>query len=99
MSYLGNQPLDGQGVSVDVLVTRKSTVECRWYFRSSDGVLAGFDSSLGTDVDAAQIRFLDFQDVQGRYFPSRFAVQYGNTDYGTFEVTTVDISAANETAN
>ena len=99
MSYLGNQPLDGQEVSVDVLVTRKSTVECRWYFRSSDGVLAGFDSSLGTDVDAAQIRFLDFQDVQGRYFPSRFAVQYGNTDYGTFEVTTVDISAANETAN
>ena len=99
LSYLGNQPLDGQGISVDVLITRKSTVECRWYFRSSDGLLAGFDSSLGTDVDPAQIRFLDFQDVQGRYFPSRFTVQYGNADYGTFEVLAVDVSAANETTN
>ena len=31
-SYYGSQPLDGRGFTVDVLVTKLSTLESRWYF-------------------------------------------------------------------
>jgi serine protease Do len=98
-SYYGSQPLDGRGPTVDVLVTKKSTVECHWYFRINDGLLVGFDSSLGIDVDASQVRFLQYSDFQGRHFPSRFAVRYGNTDYGTFDVLTIDVTPTNDAIN
>ena len=95
-SYYGSQPLDGRGPTVDVLITKKSTVECHWYFRNDNGLLVGFDSSLGIDVDASRIRFLQYSDIQGRHFPSRFSVRYGNTDYGTFDVLSIDVAAVND---
>ena len=98
-SYYGSQPLDGRGPTVDVLITKKSTVECHWYFRSEDGLLVGFDSSLGIDVDASQIRFLQYSDFEGRHFPNRFRVRYGDTDYGTFDVLTIDVTAARDAVN
>ena len=98
-SYSGSQPLDGRGTMVDVLETKKSSVECRWYFSVNDGALVGFDSSLGEDIDSCEVRFLQFGDFQGRHFPSRFSVRYGTVDYGTFEVQNIDVTAANETRN
>lgn len=98
-TYEGSQPLDGRGPKVDVLLTRKSTVECRWFFRANDGLLIGLNCSLGVDVDSSQIRFLEYSDFQGRHFPSRFAVQYGDTVYGIFDVTGVDVTAANSPVN
>lgn len=98
-SYAGSQPLDGRGPRVDVLVTRKSTVECHWFFLADGGRLVGFNSSLGVDVDSSQIRFLEFSDYQGRHFPSRFAVRYGDTNYGIFDVTGVDVAAATGPVN
>ena len=98
-AYYGSRPLDGRGPSVDVIVTRKSTVECHWYFRVSDGSLVGVDSSLGTDVDPCQLRFLQYSDFQGRHFPSRFSVRYGDTDYGTFELLTIDVTAVGDALN
>ena len=97
--YYGSQPLDGRGPTVDVLISKKSTVECRWYFRVSDGLLVGFDSSLGIDLDASQIRFLQYSDFQGRHFPSRFSVRFGTIEYGMFDVRTIDVAAANEAVN
>ena len=98
-SYRGSQPLDGRGTMVDVLETKKSSVECLWYFSVNDGALVGFDTSLGEDVDACEVRFLQFGDFQSRHFPSRFSVKYGDTAYGTFEVQTIDVTAVNETRN
>ena len=92
--YDGSHPLDGRGPTVDVLVTKKSTIECHWYFRTNDGSLVGFDSSLGTDVDASEVRFLQYTDLQGRHFPNRFSVRYGDTDYGTFDLLTIDVTAS-----
>jgi hypothetical protein len=96
-AYDGSQPLDGRVTMVDVIVTKKSLVECRWYFRASDGVLVGFDSSLGPDVDASQIRFLQFDEFQGRRFPSQFSVDYGDTKYGIFDILSIDVAATGET--
>ena len=98
-SYYGSQPLDGRGTMVDVLETKKSSVECRWYFSVSDGALVGFDSSLGDDVDGCEVRFQQYGDFKGRRFPSRFSVRYGDTAYGIFEVQTIDVTVANETRN
>ncbi len=98
-SYYGSQPLDGRGTMVDVLETKKSSIECRWYFSVSDGALVGFDSSLGEEVDSCEVRFQQYGDFQGRRFPSRFSVRYGDTAYGVFEVQTIDVTAANETRN
>ena len=98
-SYSGSQPLDGRGTMVDVLETKKSSVECRWYFSVTDGALVGFDSSLGEDVDSCEVRFLQYGDFQGRRFPNRISVRYGEISYGIFEIQTIDVTAANETQN
>ena len=92
--YNGSQPLDGRAMPVDVLVTKKSTLECRWYFRVSDGVLVGFDSSLGSDGDSCDIRFLQYGEFHGHRFPNRLMVRYGDTDYGVFDLLELDASTS-----
>jgi serine protease Do len=98
-SYRGSQPLDGHAAMVDVIETKKSSVECRWYFSVQEGSLVGFDSSLGEDVDACEVRFTQHGDFQGRHFPNRFNVRYGDTAYGVFEVQSLDVIAVNEIRN
>jgi serine protease Do len=95
-SYYGSQPLDGRATMVDVIITKKSTIECRWYFRATDGALVGFDSSLGGDMDSSEIRFLQFDEFQGRRFPSQFAVRYGDTEYGVFDVQSMELAVPGE---
>lgn len=95
--YEGSQPLDGRAMQVDVLVTKTSTLESRWYFRASDGTLVGFDSSLGVDGDSCDIRFLQYGEFQGNRLPNRWMVRYGDTDYGVFELAGVDVSASSGT--
>jgi serine protease Do len=94
--YVGSQPLDGHGAMVDVLLTRKSGVETQWYFRKTDGSFVGFNSSLGTDVDPCEIRFLQFGEFAGRRFPSRFVVRHGDADFATFDVLTLEVSEADK---
>lgn len=90
-SYVGSQPLDGRGASVDVLLTRKGGVETLWYFRKADATFVGFDSSLGTDVDPCEIRFLQFGDFTGKKFPSRFTIRHGDAEFATFDVLTMEV--------
>ena len=90
-SYVGSQPLDGRGASVDVLLTRKGGVETLWYFRKVDGTFVGFDSTLGNDVDPCEVRFLQFGDFAGKRFPSRFTIRSGDADFATFDVLTMDV--------
>ena len=96
--YDGSQPLDGRGALVDVLVTKKSMVECRWYFRLSDGQLVGFDSSLGSDVDACEMRFMQYSEFDGRRFPSQFKVRYGDTDYAVFDLLNIEVVPVSDPA-
>jgi S1-C subfamily serine protease len=97
VTYQGSQPLDGRGDTVDVLVTKKSILECRWYFRATDGAFVGFDSLLGSNVDACKIRILKFDDFQGRRFPSRVSVHYGDVEYGTFDFRSIETATSSET--
>ena len=90
--YYGSQPLDGRAEIVDVLITKKANVECRWYFRVTDGSLVGFDTSLASDVDSCEVRFLQYGEFQGRRFPNRFAVKYGDIEYGIFDVQSIEVT-------
>ena len=93
-SYVGSQPLDGRGASVDVLLTRKGGVETLWYFRKVDATFVGFDSALGNDVDPCEIRFLQFGDFEGKRFPSRFTIRHGDAEFATFDVLTMEVASS-----
>ncbi len=89
--YLGSEALDGRDELVDVLVSRKDGIETRWYFRRSDKALAGFDSSLGSDVDPAEVRFLERGAVSGRPFPTKILTRSGDREFATFLVEALDV--------
>jgi len=91
--YLGSEPLDGQGDLVDVLISRKDGIETRWYFRKSDHAWLGFDSSLGSDVDPAEVRFLDFGTLNGQLMPTKFLARSGEKEFAVFTVETLDLAA------
>lgn len=97
--YFGSQPLDGTPIQVDVLITRKSTMECRWYFDKKNSLLIGFDTVLGTDLDACEVRFMRYGEFAGRQFPQQFTVRYGDTSYGQFELQSIDVTMPTETQN
>ncbi len=83
--YLGSEPLDGKGPQVDVLITERSGVQARWYFRKSDGRLVGFDTELIADADPCEIRFSDelrpFGDVR---LPARWTVRHAEQTVAEF---------------
>lgn len=95
-TYYGSQPLDGQQAMFDVIVTRRSSIECRWYFRQADGAFVGFDSSLGPGIDSCEIRFHKIGEFQGRQFPNRISIRYGDIDYGLFEIKSLDVTPIND---
>jgi serine protease Do len=91
--YLGSEPLDGRGETVDVLVSRKDGVETRWYFRKENHALVGFDGSLGADTDPAEVRILAGGTVSGRPFLKKFLARSGDREFATFEVDGLDVAA------
>lgn len=90
--YFGSEPLDGREEMVDVLISRKDGIETRWYFRKTDRVLVGFDSTLGVDVDPAEIRLLEMGTVSGRPFPTKLLARSGEKEFATFHVASLEIA-------
>lgn len=94
VTYLGSQPLDGLGPSVDVLFMQADAVQTRWYFHRAQGRLLGWDTALNTDVDACSIRLEQTADVAGRRLPSTLRVFSGDKPFATFHVTALDAAPA-----
>lgn len=91
--YLGSEALDGRGDLVDVLISRKEGIEARWYLRRADRKLVGFDSLLGADRDAAEIRFQEQGTISGRPFPAKMLVRSGDHEFATFLIDAVDVAS------
>ena len=70
--------------------------DTRWYFRRSDKALIGFDSLLGSDVDAAEVRFLETGAVSGRPFPTKILTRSGDREFATLVVEGLDIAAGDK---
>jgi hypothetical protein len=84
--YFGTEPLDGGKETVDVLVSSAGSVETRWYFSTSTGALAGFDTTRLDDTDPCEIRIRDVASFDGLRFPAELMVRHGDTDYALFRV-------------
>lgn len=94
VAYVGSQPLDGRGPTVDVLATQAGIVQTRWYFHRQEGRLLGWDSSLGNDVDPCSVRIDSTAEFDGRRCLGTWTVRHGDTTFGTFRNTAVELQAA-----
>lgn len=92
--YFGSEPLDGRGEVVDVIVSSQTGIRTRWFYRKSDGTLAGWDTSLETDADPCEIRVLEWDESGARRFPRRFTVRCGDLHFGDFQVTSWTVAPA-----
>jgi len=91
--YLGSEPLDGRGPTVDVIVSLLTGIECRWYFRTTDGGFAGFDTRLSDESDPCEIRFGRFTEFDGRQLPAHIEVRSGENEFATFLLDQVQLSS------
>ncbi len=89
--YQGSEPLDGAGERVDVLVTTRGTSTTRWFFNRPQGELVGFETQREADVDACEVRILGWRDTDGRRWPARLVVRHGDQEWGTIELTEVQL--------
>lgn len=84
--YLGSEPLDGDGSRVDVLITTKGLVTCRWYFATDDQQLLGFDTALDADRDPCEIRFANLAEFTDVRFPDSLQVRHGQQQWAELTV-------------
>jgi len=92
--YQGSEPLAGTQERVDVLITTRGLVTCRWYFRLKTGEFIGFDSALEEDADPCEVRFGDWKANGKIPFPTSLIVKSGDAPFGEITVQSLDILPA-----
>jgi S1-C subfamily serine protease len=90
--YLGSEPLDGIGPTVDVLITLRGGATCRWYFDRQSQTWLGVDTALTEDAETCRIRVNGTISVDDRQLPQVWNVRYGTEPYTvlTFESVRLD---------
>lgn len=99
--YLGTEPLDGRGETVDVLVSVLRGVESRWYVTQKGGEFAGFDTRLTETADPCEIRFSGSREVSAgggtgsasgtRRLPAQLRVLHVEQEFATFHVENAEL--------
>jgi hypothetical protein len=88
--YLGHEPLDASGKRVDVLISKLSTAQSRWYFDLETGALVGFDLRLADNADECEVRVAEWQATDGRKLPSQISVRSGDHDFATIKFNKIE---------
>ncbi len=83
--YLGSEPLDGTGETVDVLFCERYGARTHWYFSRATGLLTGFDTFRDEEVDPCEVRVEGEIELAGRRFPEVFVVRSGDKEFGRFK--------------
>lgn len=91
--YLGSEPLDGQGETVDVLVASLSGAESHWFFSRQTGELLGYDFIRAENQDRCELRFTALQTIVGKKFPKTIRVQHADKVPTVFQIDAVDFAA------
>ena len=91
--YLGSEPFDGQGETVDVLVGALAGAESHWYFSRQTGTLLGYDFIRADNQDRCEIRFQGTQDFSGQKFPKVFQVRHGDKSPALYQIDAIDFAA------
>jgi serine protease Do len=89
--YVGSEPLDGRGPQVDVLFTQQGTVQTQWFFDRQSARLAGFDTTLAGDMDAAEVRIQELNDFSGRRFLGQWTARSGDKEFAAFQTTAIEM--------
>ena len=84
--YVGSEPLDGHGETVDVITSVLTGVESHWYFSRRQSLFLGVDTWLNEYADPCQVRFNSLGTFQTRKFPNRLTVRHGDRDFATFQI-------------
>ncbi len=82
-------PLAATRIDTEVLNTRHGPFLTKWFFAQSDQKLLGFELRLNENEDPCEVYLSDYRFIDGRLFPHRLQVQYGNGHYGTINITAV----------
>ncbi len=86
LDYYGTAPLAGHPGLVDVLAGTHGDVECRFYFDPVEGHLLALEMFPDEDADPCEVYFSDYRKVDGRFWPGRIEVRYGDELFAAFEV-------------
>jgi S1-C subfamily serine protease len=85
--YLGSEPLDGTGESVDVLFCERYGARTHWYFSRATSLLIGFDTFRDEEVDPCEVRLEGLVELGGRRLPELWTVRSGEAEFGRFKFT------------
>ena len=89
--YYGTAPLRGHAGLVDVLIGSHKGVECRFYFDPADSRLLALEMFADEEADPCEIYFSDYRTVDGRDWPGRIDVRYGDETFAAFKVSEVHV--------
>lgn len=85
--YLGSEPLDGTGETVDILFGERYGARTHWYFSRATGLLAGFDTFRDEEVDPCEVRLAGELDLGGRRLPESWTIRSGESEYASLKFT------------
>jgi len=89
--YYGTAPLYGHEGLVDVLIGSHKGVECRFYFDPAEGRLLALEMFADEEADPCEIYFSDYRNVDGRNWPGRIDVRYGDDAFAAFKINEVHL--------
>ncbi len=87
------KPAMERRVLADVLVTKTSGVETKWYFSPKDHTLLGFETAVKSDNedDPCEVYLSDYREVNKRLLPHRMDVYYHDQHYATLKLNKIDL--------
>ena len=91
LHYYGTAPCPGIEGLADTLVGVNNVVETSFVFDPASGQLALLEMFGDAEQDPCEVRFLDYQPQEGRQFPTRIVVQFGDKQILDVRWTKIDL--------
>ncbi len=88
--YQGTAPLPGHQGLTDVLVDARLGT-CRFYFDPIDGRLLALEWFPDEQSDPCEVYFSDYREAEGRLWPGRIEVRYGDDLFATLKIKEVKV--------
>jgi S1-C subfamily serine protease len=94
--YLGTMPLVGHDRPVEVIVGTAGGVDCHFMFDTVDESLVALEMYPAFDTDPCEVYFSDYRESEGRFFPRRLEVHYGDNLFAIMTITKADLKKESE---
>lgn len=91
LHYYGTAPCPGMEGLADVLVGVNNVVETNFVFDPKSGELAVVEMFGDAEQDPCEVRLLDYQPRDGRQFPTRIVVQFGDKQVAEVRWAKIDL--------